>query len=390
MKLNRYSTTRQKSCTACSLAKAKCDRGVGCCTRCSQRGLSCTYPQAPPSDSVPSLAAANDHDEIALEGPSSASPANAILSPEGKYQDVLDFSNLELFCPINADSISNRWLNSYLAIPGQKAKNYPPSITALIRRILKSYVDAAVRGRGVPPFLHSSQTMTTYAQAPLSTCLTLIRIFEKPLPGGETATMKALQRALDALYEEYETYDDMTQLAAFQACLMYSMIVFVKVGQVSVPFFRQTIVELQKLACCSSRQGLMCIAEQQRTRPTWESWIVVESKRRAVFTMYLFDSLLSAQDGLPTMLGTELQGLPAPASRMLWRAQTRGEWEAEYNIHLVDWPDGDFRIDELWPTPADLDEAGILDRRVRSERWLESVDEFGTFMYAVTSCTHAT
>ncbi|KAH7125914.1 hypothetical protein EDB81DRAFT_698360 [Dactylonectria macrodidyma] len=385
MKLNRYSTTRQKSCVPCSLAKAKCDRGVGCCTRCSQRGMSCTYPQAAPSE--PSRAAANDHSNVAL---SSVSPASAISSPQIECQDVLHFSNLELFCPINADAISNRWLNSYLTIPGQTLKNYPPTITALIRRILKSYVDATVRGRGVPPFLHSSQTMAAYAQAPLSTCLTLIRIFEKPLPGGETAAMEVLQRALDALYEGHETYDDMMQLAAFQACLIYSMVLFVKVGQASVPFFRQAIIELQKVACSSSRQGLMCLAEQQRTRPTWESWIVVESKRRALFTMYMLDSLLLAQDDLPTMLGIELHGLPAPASKMLWRAQTRGEWEAEYNIHLVDWPDGDFRIDELWPAPEDLDEAGIHARRVRSERWLESVDEYGTFMYAVTSCTHGT
>lgn len=300
------------------------------------------------------------------------------------------FSHLELFCPINADSISNRWLNSYLTIPGQKVKNYPSSITVLIHRILKSYVDVTVRGRGVPPFLHFSQMIAAYTQAPLSTCLTLIRIFEKPLPGGECAAVEVLQRAMDTLYEGYEMYDDITQLAAFQSCLIYSMVLFINVGQVSDPFFRQAIIELQNLACSSSRRGLMCIAEQRRTRPTWESWIVVEAKRRALFTMYLFDSLLLAQDGLPTMLGTELQGLPAPASKSLWRAQTRAQWEAEYNIHLVDWPDGDFRIDELWPTPAELDEAGILDRRVRSERWLESVDEFGTFLYAVTSCTHAT
>ncbi|OIW22476.1 MFS general substrate transporter [Coniochaeta ligniaria NRRL 30616] len=330
MRATRYATSRQKACLPCSTAKAKCDRKAGRC------------------------------------------------------------ASLELFCPINAEDIRNRWLNSYIPVPGQKIKEYPASVTAFIYRILKSYAAVTVRGRGVPPFVHASQVAATSARPPLSTCLTLVRMCEKPLPGSETVAADVLQREMNSLYEKHGTYDDMALLAAFQAYLIYSMVLFFRLGQNTEPFLRQAMMNLQELACSSSRRGLVCIAEEQRARPRWEAWIVAEAKRRTLFTMYLFDGVLSAQDGLPTFVGTELQGLPAPASQYLWRARTRHEWETAYNTHLADWVNGGLHIDELWPMPAHLDEPSLLERRSRVDLWLENVDEFGTMLYAVTCLTPPT
>ncbi|KAI1102425.1 MFS general substrate transporter [Jackrogersella minutella] len=335
MKAARYSSSRQKVCSNCSAAKAKCDRKAGRCSRCDLRGL----------------------------------------------LETLDFSALELFCPINVDDISNRWLNSYIPVPGQKVKEYPPTITSLIYRILKSYVAVTVRGRGAPPFVHSTQMMNTSTRPPLSTCLSLVRICENPLPGSETVAAEVLEREMTNLYEQHAAYDDVAQLAAFQAYMIYSMVLFFRLGRISGPFLRQAMMNLQQIACSSSRGGLVCIAEQHHARPSWEAWIVAEAKRRTLFTMYLFDSVLSVQDGLQTFLGTELQGLPAPANKRLWSAQTRQEWETSYNIHLADWVEKGLRIDELWPIPADLDEHGRLERRNRVDVWLENVDEFGTMLY---------
>lgn len=298
-----------------------------------------------------------------------------------------EFSDLELSCPINVDDIRNRWLNSYVPVPGQKVKSYPPSITAFIYKILKSYAGITVRGRGVPPFVHASQLAPESTRPPLSTCLTLVRICEKPLPGSETAAADVLQREMNVLYDQHATYDDTALLAAFQAYLIYSIVLFFKLDHGASPFLRQAMTNLQDLACSTSRRGLVCTAEQQRARPRWEAWVVAEVKRRALFVMYLFDSMLLAQDGLPTFFGTELEGLPAPASRALWKAGSRQAWEAAYNVHLADWSQG-LRIDELWPIPAQLDDSGVLERRRRVDRWLEEVDEFGTMLYAVTSCTH--
>ncbi|KAI1087655.1 hypothetical protein F5B19DRAFT_474792 [Rostrohypoxylon terebratum] len=452
MKASRYSTSRQKACNSCSTAKAKCNRKVGRCTRCAVKSLSYSYTQLPLSGGSPASTIGNAdvgvYGSASPLPPNStntlSNPGNVLPSPEcgisaatdpqsstaesalvisdasptdptnptdsstetftGNYapresrlevpirppkkSEILDFSELELFSPINVDDISNRWLHPYIPVSGQKVKNYPPTITSLIYRILKSYVTVAVRGRAAPPFVHASQVMSTSTSPPLSTCLSLIRICENPLPGSEGVVADVLGREMNNLYEQYVAYDNVTQLAAFQAYLIYSMALFFRLGQISGPFLRQAMMNLQQLACSSGRAGLMCIAEQQHTRPKWEAWIVAEAKRRTLYVMYLFDSVLSTQDGLQTFLGTELQGLPAPRSKCLWRAQTRQEWEIVYNIYLADWLAEGLRIDELWPMPADLSEPGRLQRRNRVDTWLENVDEFGTMIYAVTSCTH--
>ena len=106
--------------------------------------------------------------------------------------------------------------------------------------------------------------------------------------------------------------------------------------------------------------------------------------------MYLFDNLLSTHEGLTTFLGAELQGLPAPSNKTLWRAQTRSEWKVAYNVHLGKWPQGSLRIDELWAVPESVNQSGLAERHRRVDHWLEDVDEFGTMLYAVTCCTHGT
>jgi hypothetical protein len=412
MKTGRYATSRQKACLSCSTAKAKCDRKAEGFNRCSRRHLSCTYPQTVPCGASTYVANANAEGELnslfyasSNPWPHDTSPSNnSSATFAGQHYtvnstlnvvnrlpgllDALDFSNLELFCPINPDDIRNRWLNTYVPGPEQKIKEYPASITAYIYRILQSYAGVTVRGHDVPPFVHASQTIPTSMRPPLSTCLTLVRICEKPLPGSEDVAMDVLHGEMNNLYEQHDTYNDMDLLAAFQAYLIYSMVLFFRLGPSSNPFLRQAMMNLQSFASSTSRHGLSCVAEKRGTRPRWEAWIVAESKRRTLFVMYFLDSVLSSQDGLPTLLGTELQGLPAPSSRFLWRAQTRHEWETAYNRHLVNWTKGGLRIDELWPVPEDLSETSLLERRSRVDLWLESVDDFGTMLYAVTSCTH--
>ncbi|KAI1372494.1 hypothetical protein F4677DRAFT_264015 [Hypoxylon crocopeplum] len=431
MKAARYATSRQKACQQCSIAKAKCDRKLGRCTRCALRDLSCIYLQTPSSRASPNRAtgSSNTGPYSHFSTPNALTTSESLLSSPGRELPIgessigesarstgedsstiqsdtpkesrldvtrcsstgletLDFSSLELLSFINVDDISNRWLNSYIPVPGQKVKDYPATITSLIFRLLKSYAVITVRGRGVPPFVHPSQMTAASTRPPLSSCLSLVRICEKPLPGSEGVAADVLQREMNNLYEQHGTYDDVTLLSAFQAYLIYSMVLFFRLGDVANQFLRPAMMNLQALACSSGRGGLVCTVEQQRARPRWEAWIVAEAKRRTLYTMYLFDSVLSAQDGLPTFLGTELQGLPAPANKSLWSAQSRHGWATAYNVYLADWPEGGLCIDELWPIPADLDEAGILRRRNRVDHWLEDIDEYGTMLYAVTSCTH--
>ncbi|KAL4906548.1 hypothetical protein BDW74DRAFT_176867 [Aspergillus multicolor] len=326
-----------------------------------------------------------------------------------RHDDALDFSNLSLICPINADDIKNRWIQAYIPLPGQAIKKYPTGVSTFIYRTLKSYTSLAVKGRGsLLPFIHPKQLTTGgEASSPLTTCLSVLRICanSSTFPGSKIAAAGILRREMHSLYSEHTTPtnslseagdrdgdgDPLTALATFQSYLLYTMTLFFQLDlhQTGTSSLRAAMTNLQDLACTSARHGLLCTAESpaHRTRPRWEEWIVAEATRRTLFVMYLFDSILSTQEGLPTFLGVELRGLPAPAVGLLWRAGCRREWEAEYNLFLVEWGgQGMLRIEELWPEDVGDDERER--KKVRFDRWVEGLDEYGTALYAIMQCTH--
>lgn len=366
---SRYSIPRVKACQHCITAKAKCDRKETC-GRCALRSLTCSYPgrsREPTVDSQPDAETWGNHDTLDSEQSSQTDTPR-------------HFDTLDLVCPINSDDIKNRWLNSYVPLPGQSPKNYSQSVINFVYRMLKSYASTVIRGR-LPPFIHPMQQ----SLVPLSTCLTLVRICD-PLPGNVSIAADILQREMTRLYEERGTYEGANLLGVFQAYLIYSMVLFFHLGP-SMPFLRQAMINLQEIACATSREGLVCAAEQRGALPKWDSWIMAEAKRRTLYTMYFLDNVLSAHDGLTTYLGTELTGLYSPSSKYLWQADRNG-WEQSYNSHLAEWGSEPFRLDELWPFPDGMGDEEIKRQRRRVDRWLEDVDEFGTMLYAASSCTH--
>ncbi|KAI9148192.1 hypothetical protein HJFPF1_12018 [Paramyrothecium foliicola] len=425
MKTRRYKISRQKACQPCSKAKIKCDRKAGTCGQCTRRALPCTYhevpggssaidnssggPQSGSPDESPlrllrpgprsdgtASAGHVDPPATAIHGTSyepldTLAPSNQSYSPStqlAEEAEALDFSCLELTCPINADEISNRWLNTYIPTPGQALKTYPSNVILFIQNALESYTSMVIRGREMPPFVHWSQLNAASSTSPLATCLSLVRICEKTTSDSEAVALGVLQREMTSIYEQHKLLDGLESLAAPQTYFIYAMVLFFRLYSGAASSFPQIMMNLQEIACSTSKQGLVCASEQQLARPKWEAWIVAEAKRRTIFTMYLFDSLLSARDGMPTFLGSELRGLPAATGKTLWRSRERNEWETTYNLHVAAWAEGHFRIDELWPYPADMDGRDIRKRRDRTAFWLESVDEFGMFLYAVTCCTH--
>ncbi|KAJ6784763.1 hypothetical protein PWT90_05723 [Aphanocladium album] len=410
MKTSRYANTRQKSCQQCSDAKARCDRKQAGCSRCAQRGLVCAYPHAKgaPSDlrAGASIPSPNSDFSVMLNAPeqtgdafytaaatsvsdrlTTSRAASSIAAEVHDGHEGVDFARLDLTCPIDAEKIQNRWLNPYLEQPDQSIKQYPPLVTRFVFRVLKSYAAMAARGRATLPFVHPTQMDA--AGSHLATCLSLARVSDSPLPGSEDATAAILQREMDAVAAQDQTHaDSVATLAAFQAYLIYVLILFFRLNQGPSPFFRSAMMTLQGLACIMSRKGLVCAADATHTRPRWEEWIVAEAKRRTLYVMYLLDNVLSDQENLPTYLGTELRGLPAPSNKALWQAPTRAAWEKDYNVFLAEWLEAHLTIDELWPIPLDMDDIGLARRRKRVDHWLENLDEFGIMLFTVTGCTH--
>lgn len=321
MKTSRYSTSRQKACQNCSTARAKCDLRPGRCSRCTQRDLQCTYAQKTSKNTPQIVRSTNDggglYNPASVPGPSLPGIGDD-LSPNGSAdysnfpladstisgiqdpqtdlssslrtstitaangspnsvkrtsdtQDTLNFSGLDLICPINVDEITTRWMNPYIPDPGQKIKSYPTGIISFISRMLNSYAAAAIRGHRLLPFIHPAQIGQQPASSPLTTCLSLVRMCQNSLPSSEDTAAVILQREMENVSALRETYDDMSLLAAFQAYLIYAMVLFFRLNQArNDNHLRQAMINLQELAHASSRLGLVCAADQHRARPRWE------------------------------------------------------------------------------------------------------------------------
>lgn len=403
--------TRQKACDACANSKQRCIRqaGAGTCVRCARQGQHCIFPTTRPGVTAQhaGLSSVSPQNVYSLPSPASIEPAtdrSGLLSPEGPRflapttdpvpnngpstarEDNINFSNLDMVCPIDASDISNRWLKAYIPDPANKAKQYSGPTVAFIYRLLKSFASAVVRGEGIPSFVHHLQTSCGPSNDPLSTCVNLVRVLNGPRQ-NVGALSKILLREMEQVYAEHEAFDAYTTVAAFQAYAVYTLVLFFFVSDTHGSLY-QAMMNLQILASTSARVGCMCRAEQDRTRPQWEEWITAEAQRRTLYAMYMFDSILSSRDGLPTFLGTELKGLPAPGSGTLWRAASRSAFENEYDRFIASWPDGMLGLHELWPMPIDFGDTDINLRRARVDRWLINLDEYGTMLYTVTSSTH--
>ncbi|KAF7176279.1 hypothetical protein CNMCM7691_002204 [Aspergillus felis] len=207
-------------------------------------------------------------------------------------------------------------------------------------------------------------------------------MWEQAAPGSETMVMGTVEAEMERLASETMSQHDYDLLCSFQAYLVYTILMyFSPLGNVSA-VTDNIMMTLMELAFRTAQNGLSCTAEITRTRPNWESWIVVSAKRRAIYTTYLLSSVYNSDRGLPNFVADEMKGVYAPESRVLWEAADRGVWEKEYDRHLLEWEDGMLEISELWRSA----ETGSAERRERLGKWVRGVDEFGMMLFAI--CVH--
>jgi len=173
---------------------------------------------------------------------------------------------------------------------------------------------------------------------------------------------------------QYPTYDPETLTAAFQALLIYSIIMLFPVPQTPSfgVFDLSTLASLHELGFYISKQGLVLAAETDHVRPPLNEWIQISCRRKTLMALYCFEGIYHTLNNLPTFPCTELGFLPAPAGKMLWNAKTQQDWERAYDRWLGHWAGIDmFIMNDL----AVIQPGADLNRR--AEMWLEEADEFG-------------
>lgn len=125
------------------------------------------------------------------------------------------------------------------------------------------------------------------------------------------------------------------------------------------------------------RSGLFLSEERAQTRPSWEAWVYVTAKRRAILALYLLHWAYSFLHEVPCFDCRDLGFMPAPAPKALWQAHTENEWNTKYIHWLARWSGQIYLQAEFGHIQPG---AGLSPR---AERWLGEADEFGFIMASI-------
>ncbi|KAK9242967.1 hypothetical protein V1506DRAFT_570300 [Lipomyces tetrasporus] len=398
-KVNRSAPPRKKACQQCTEAKARCGLEKPDCFRCKSRGVPCVYGSpsfGQPVNGVgtPSQSSASSLLQTSASLQSTSTEPQKDTSPSSEYEpsvdnkledNKLDFAALDLCSTTDSSQIRNRWMESFLPSPSQRPKILQEYTVQYLSCVLRTYPKCMLRPSGLPPIIHPLQFAGDQVMPlPLANCYSLVRLWYGRASGSESIVTTTVKQEMERLLQEYQSYDQMELLAAFQAYLIYALMAYFSPVQGYCLVDHTTLVCLQELACRISLTGLVCTAELSHSRPKWESWIVASAKRRTLYAMYLFHNVFNSICQLPNYVAEELHDLPVPASKALWEARTRKAWEREYDCHLSTWQGNELCISELWRSP----DTGSSERQHRIDQWMQGVDEFGMALFAITAHIH--
>ncbi|KAF9888856.1 hypothetical protein FE257_008225 [Aspergillus nanangensis] len=455
---------RKKACSGCSVAKVRCDLAKPSCARCDGRGLQCRYAHArkdsqggtywpsptdyPGATEPPSTAGFGETSTFVNTGadeidflhptghdilpPAAGAPPPLIEAPpslgstkDPKRPSTVDLAAPILVCTVDASRVRDRWFREFEPPPNQHPKVYTPGVLHFVSRVMGSFPRMMATGdiNGLPSIIHPAQMEASPVPTALVNCITLTRMWQARVPGGEAIVRTTIITEMERLLQERRSYDQFNLLAAFQAYLLYTIMLFfpgdtpgdTPVDEPSQLATRMTMINLQEIAHDLTLTGLICPEELQGQDPTLSpgvspipdlsAWILAATKRRTLVAMYILDSTYCNMTNLLWFNADEIGNLPAPATKTLWNASVRcsaggvdlsdGEagWRREYKRFLGGWegPDGRtalLRIEEFWPDKVKLGGGGALDRERRVGDWIGDLDEFGMMFFAVTGVTH--
>jgi len=285
-------------------------------------------------------------------------------------------------------------------------KNTPALVTHSMEnllRVMRTWPKALAKGLKTPPMFHISNTHPGSMLWPLVNCVAIAKMWAGQSDGACTEIVRraALQemRSLfervcgigcwDVLYEtltlgQYRSMDDRHLIATLQALIMYTLIImFPARGQMSVAIVDPAVfLCLQRVVNYVAKTGLFLKEEMDCVQPSWESWVHVTAKRRALLTLYLVHWSYSVYHDLESFACHQLGFMPAPAPKFLWEAETREKWTNLYSPWLAQWDDQPYMMSEF----ASIRPGTGLDPR--SEKWLEDADELGNLFFSIGTRVH--
>ncbi|KAL5336906.1 hypothetical protein BJX70DRAFT_400246 [Aspergillus crustosus] len=420
---------RQRSCIRCASSKIKCDLQRPGCGRCTSRDLSCIYKSSHRSPGPPSTIGAQspvspDSATGYATPPGSSSHVHAVgttglgQTPPMRLDDEFPTSNLPTppsvlsfdgsgtgtGSGLGTSEVSFAFLmNFFSSDSGNQLHSCPllhpetwhqtvdvshaPRVPfrqhsmEFSFRVLRTWPRMMTGALRSPPLFHHTQLVQENLATPLAHCFTIVKMWQGQGESDRSAGLihDTAVRELTRLFQNYKSFTPIDLVAALQALSIYMIILLFPTGSASsIPIIHMAILaNVQKLVNYIGTLGLILPEETNHTRPPWEAWITVTSRRRALFSLYLIHWSLSTYYGLPPLNCDELAGMLAPASKLLWDAKDEQEWEGLYDGWLGEWGGVEYRHGEV----AEIGEGIYLDER--GEKWLGETDELGLLLMAL-------
>ncbi|CAH0058536.1 unnamed protein product [Clonostachys solani] len=411
---------RPVSCAACSSSKIKCTFAKPRCARCESRGIECVYNEAarkiatgPAQQQLTTALPADEEDlQVVRQSQTFApDPANSLVVASGFASESSDITILDInssaldFVDVDLELADlqldlhkpevGEWFN--VAMSGnnsptiQHALSGPQNQLGPLRYslhqvcntvelafdIMSCFPQMMLRNQTLPPFMHIPSYSACMPER-ISTCRGIAQVFETRT--DETASF--LWRTVDAevtrIESEMGRMDIYSVQHAIQSVLIYSIMLKIDYEPAMVSRGLRLVQAYWNLTVrYLDLTGELEFFSTEKTNPspTWEDWIVAETRRRIIAFWFIMRQVMASRLQVGCGIHEHFDYLPLISPKSLWEARTREEWEIERTFHTKGNPIstyGELARAKLAPdNPAN---------RQRLRYWEAGTDKLGTLV----------
>jgi hypothetical protein len=222
---------RKKACKQCTKAKVRCGLERPSCRRCQSRDLPCKY--LTPSPLLGNVATPTSPQFDATEPEQPTAPVGYPSTPIGPADDIFfnphpaqnftstlrrqnpefrstgaqhrnttNYTTIDLISVTDSALIRDRWLQSFLPTPGQRAKVLPPHTVQFLSCVFGSYSRKLLRPGSFPPFVNPLQVVEGELPQALANCFSLVRMWVGREQGSDVMVVETVRSEMERLLHE--------------------------------------------------------------------------------------------------------------------------------------------------------------------------------------------
>ncbi|KAA8902936.1 hypothetical protein FN846DRAFT_780365 [Sphaerosporella brunnea] len=201
-----------------------------------------------------------------------------------------------------------------------------------VSRLLCAFPALLKKPNTAPPFIHRTRLLPGQRSEPLANITALVHLSSVKSADNKTfvascmeTEWQRLEKAIVTATSASASTDSWAILEYYQALVVISLVKLIE-GDLELKY-------IHTLENCAARIGFegMFVEQDDPTRgeDVWQSWLLLESKRRTFVTHYLIDRVFHYRNGMLPMACDGMSQVQLPSARGVWEAQNAEDWEEE-------------------------------------------------------------